>query len=126
MGLTKPNQTSFKPGNKANPRGAGAHDPKMKALKRRLCDEEVAELATMILDNNLEALMAIKEDANASVLKIWYASIAANSIKKGDPYALDVLLNRILGKPREFTDITSNGQTIVQSLTDISKKIKDE
>lgn len=84
---------------------------------RRLGNAELVEVGTLILDNNIAALREIVDDAKGpdgkgnpkckhSVLKVWMSTIALRGIQKGDPYALDSLLNRIVGKvPQDFTQM---------------------
>lgn len=92
----------------ANPLGAGAHNKDVKHL-RRLTQEEVAQLGSMILEHDLTALMAIKDDPKASVLKVWFASIAVKAINRGDAQALTVLLDRIVGKVKEKMEVNHTG-----------------
>lgn len=97
----------FKPGHSGNRRGAAAHNAEVKRI-RRMTHEEVAEIGSLILDGNLEKLMEVKVDRQASVLKIWMASVVVKSINKGDAHALDVLLNRITGKVKENIELTGS------------------
>lgn len=72
---------------------------------RDLTDAQLAEVATLFATANLAALQAIAKDPKASVLKVWFAAVAVQAIKKGDMYALDTLLTRILGKPSAGPEI---------------------
>lgn len=100
MPRTPPEGRRFKPGQSGNPSGAAAHNKEIKAI-RRMTKEDVAEIGALILGGNLEKLKAIKEDTQASVLKVWFASVAVKAIVKGDPAALNTILNRIIGKVPE-------------------------
>lgn len=102
--------TRFKPGNCANPKGAAAHNPQVKAL-RRLTEEQLIEIANVIVQGNVEQLRAISKDPNASVLKTWIASIAAKGIASGDIGILETLLTRLIGSPRR--DITEPEQASI-------------
>lgn len=116
MANTKPPMGKrFEKGNKANPLGAGAHNPILRAVKR-MTQAEVAEVGSLLLDGNLEKLAAVKDDRDASVLKVWMCSIAITAIKKGDAQALNALLDRIVGKSKETVHIT----------TEVSKLSDDE
>lgn len=107
----------FKPGGVGNPLGGGAHNPELNRV-RRMTKEEVSEVGALILSKDLEALQEIVASAsnkNAnydpkkySVLKIWFASIAVKAIQKGDPLALNAILNRIVGKVPEEIKHTGN------------------
>lgn len=105
----------FKPGVVTNPLGGGAHNPNLRRVKR-LTKEAVAEIGELILNNDLEALQAVVDSAakskggqpnptydpkKHSVLEIWFAAIAVKAIQKGDPLALNAILNRITGKVPE-------------------------
>lgn len=95
----------FGNGNRANPIGAGAHNKDLKRV-RRLTQQEVSELGTLILDHNLAELTAIAKDPYACVLKVWFASIAVKAISRGDANALNAILDRIVGKPKEHIEVT--------------------
>ena len=104
------NGKHFQKGNKANPRGAGAHNKDVKAI-RRLTHEEIAEIGSLILDGNLKRLTEVRDDKNSTVLKVWICSVAIIAINKGDAQALNALLDRIVGKPKaefNFTGVVAN------------------
>jgi hypothetical protein len=65
---------------------------------RALTQEQVEEVGDLILMGNFEALKALKDDPSASVLKTAIAAVAMKIIKKGDAQALNVLLDRLVGK----------------------------
>lgn len=106
-----PNLTPIKKGQVLNPEGGRAHNPMLKAIKR-LTAAEVAEIGTLILSKNVTGLKTIlnsaKNDpeAKASVLKTWIASVALRGIAKGDAHALDLLLNRLIGKTADRIKIS--------------------
>lgn len=85
-----------------NPKGVNGGPDLIKM--RTLAAPEIAEIGSMMLDRNVTELQAIVDDAKSnptskhSALKVWMATIAMRGITKGDPYALDALLNRIAGK----------------------------
>lgn len=95
--------TQWKPGQSGNPNGARAHNKELKRL-RNLTTEQVIELGSFLLDHNIIELQAIVNDAvnnpdsEHTSLKIWIAKIVLTAGKKGDAKALDLLLNRIIGK----------------------------
>jgi hypothetical protein len=127
-----------------NPLGGGAHDPNKKAM-RRLTQAQVAEVASMILSGRVEDLEAIvgnkqkgiPADANASPLKLWFATCALRGITKGDVGILDIFLNRTVGKvkdkleltgedggPIEFSNMTK--EQIEKELAELESKMKVE
>lgn len=97
----------FKPGQVANPLGAGAGDPVMKAI-RRLTHAQLAEVGCLIIEQNPEKLKDIMKDPASTSIKVWFAAICLKGIQKGDAHAMDVLMNRIVGKVKEKVDLTSS------------------
>jgi hypothetical protein len=101
----------FTKGHKFGKGGAG-HNPALKAI-RKLTNDEIAQLGTLILEGNLAALQDIKNDTNASVLKVWFASVAVKAISRGDAAALNAILDRIVGRSKETVELTGkNGNPI--------------
>lgn len=104
-----PEGRRFKPGQSGNPRGAGAHNHELKAI-RRLTKEDVATVGALILEGNLDRLKEVSKDPNASVIKVWFASVAIKAISRGDPSALNIILNRIIGRvPEEIRHTGADG-----------------
>lgn len=95
----------FKRGQVANPRGAGAHSAELKLI-RKLTTVEIAEVGSFILDSDVLSLQSIAKDRSASALKVMTASIVLKAIKNGDVHALDVLLNRIVGKVKDKVELS--------------------
>lgn len=108
----------FQPGQSGNPLGAALHNQELKAL-RRLTKETVADIGAMILEADLEALQAVAKDKSATVLRVWFASVAVKAISKGDAMSLNVILNRIVGKvPEEIRHAGEDGGPVrFQNLT---------
>lgn len=105
------NLRPIKKGQVLNPEGARAHNPDMVRLKR-LTNAEVAEIGTLIVLGNEQALSDIILDSEIdpkcqhSALKVWMARIALNGIRRGDGHALDKFLDRVVGKVREKIEIS--------------------
>lgn len=98
----------FAKGVSGNPLGGKLHDPEIKAIKK-LTKEELKEMGSLVLKNNLDALREIKDDPKASVLKVLVASVCIKAIAKGDMHSLDVLLNRLIGKVKEEIAVEGDG-----------------
>ncbi len=96
---------NFAKGAVSNPRGGAALSPMTRAI-RKVTIDHIEEVADIILDNNLEKLKALANDPTTTVLKVWLAKAAAEGIRKGDLHSLEAILNRVLGRPREFHEIT--------------------
>ena len=90
-------KTQFKKGNNANPKGAGAHNPITKTIKK-LSNEQVAEVGTILLNGTKEDLQKITADPNSSILKLMVASVAAKAIRNGDSSAMQAIMDRIAGR----------------------------
>lgn len=108
---------SFKPGNKANPKGGGALSPKIRAI-RKITNEHIEEVADVILDGNLDKLKGLLGNPDSSVLKVWLAKAAAEGIRKGDIYPLDLILNRVIGKPKDKVEVTGKDGEPLRQLSD--------
>ena len=119
----------WKKGQSGNPIGAAAHNPELREV-RALTHKEVAEIATMILQGNLDGLKAIKDDKQASALKVWFAAVAVKGITAGDFTALSALLDRILGKVPEQYKIESQNENknsvSVQVVREMMAKLESE
>lgn len=109
-----PKHTQFKEGQSGNPEGGRRHDPVQRALKK-LTNAQLLEIANLIVQGNAGQLKAIAKNPNATVVNAMVASVAGRIIAKGDMYALDVLLNRLIGKVRDTVELTgsSSGPQIV-------------
>lgn len=119
-----------------NPRGAAAHSPEKKAM-RRLTQAQVAEVATMILNGKIDDLIKIvgsqkdkiPPDPDASPLKIWFATVALKAISKGDMSSLDIFLNRTVGKVKDKIELSGEdgGPIAVNLMSDdeLKKTLKE-
>lgn len=119
------NLKPFKKGEVRNPLGAGAHNKEMKALKH-MASSDFVEVGSFILEQNYSALKEIIEDGSknkeskVSAFRHWLASVAKKGIDTGDYYALDALLDRLVGKvePKAKPDNFTALQVNVNSNTD--------
>ncbi len=94
----------FVKGQTGNPLGAGAHNKDLRQL-RRITQNEVSDLGSLVISGDLKALQAIKDDPTSSVLKVWFSAIAIKAINKGDASALGILLDRIVGKVKDKVEV---------------------
>lgn len=103
------NLKPIKKGEVRNPHGRRAHKNfKLTHTIRNLTVQQVAEIAIAVVSNNLDAMREIRADPNSSVLKVWIASVAIKGISKGDMSSLNMLLDRIVGKPKEFIQLSGD------------------
>lgn len=103
-----PRSTWWKPGQSGNPNGGRAHDPALKAVKK-MTKEELGKIGQLVLDGDYETLVELAGDREASVLTQMFASVCLRIINKGDASALDMLLNRIVGKVKDELDVGGTG-----------------
>ncbi len=97
----------FKKGVSGNPEGGRKHDPELRKL-RNLTKEEMVEIGSLIVKGDIAELErlknAIKKVAKGElapkvpVLQAMMASVALKTIATGDANALDILLNRLVGR----------------------------
>lgn len=112
---------SFEVGNKANPIGAAAHNPITKAL-RRLTQEDVADIGSLILSGNKDELQRIKDDPTSSFLRAWFCSVALKAFASGDATQVNVLLDRIIGKTKEKTEVDQKIEVIIKNYVRETKR----
>lgn len=99
-GNGEPKPWQFQKGESGNPLGAKLHDPEIKQLKS-LTKKELVEIGNLIIKGNIADLKAVSKAETSTVLHTMLASVAARIISKGDMAALDVLLNRLVGKVKD-------------------------
>lgn len=113
----------FQIGNCANPLGAKAHSPIKKALKG-ITNENLKELAEILLENNVQALSDVEKNPQSTVLKIWIARAAQRGIEEGDLASLETILNRILGRPKQAMEISGAEGNPIQ-VQDVTVPLED-
>jgi hypothetical protein len=92
-----------KPGEVRNPNGGPRIPHEVKAI-RGLTHADVYEVGTLLLNSKFDELQSIKEDPNTPALKAWMCQVVLKATERGDYFALEAFLNRVIGKPRERTD----------------------
>lgn len=100
-----PKEHQFKPGQSGNPNGSRAHDPEKQAIKK-LTQAELSEIANLVLKGDVEELRELKDNDKETVLKRMVASVAIRIISKGDMFAFDTLLDRLIGKVKKQVDVS--------------------
>ncbi len=95
-----PERSRWKKGQSGNPAGGKKHDPALKRLKN-LTKTELIDIGNLVIKGNIVELKAIAKNPDATVIQTMLASVAVKIIEKGDMSALDVLLNRLVGKVKE-------------------------
>lgn len=116
-----PKGKKFEKGQVNNPLGAGAHNPEVKLIKK-LTNDEIAELGSIIVSGDVEKLNEVRQSKTASVIQVLMASVLQKAILRGDMAAANALLDRIVGKVKD--QVESSG-TIKITIEDYVAK-KDE
>lgn len=99
-----PTTGQFKPGNTANPLGAGAHNQELKKV-RKLSLAEVEEMASLVLDANKQKIQEIIANPDSSALRLMIAAVANKAIA-GDTMAMNAILDRVIGRVAEKVQLT--------------------
>lgn len=96
-----------------NPLGLMPH-AELNAAKK-LTRDELAEVGGMLVRGNYEELLKLADDPKAPVLRRTLANIIKRANDRGDYAALEMVLNRIVGKVKEDIEInhTNRPQVIV-------------
>ncbi len=90
-----------------NPAGRQADPPLMKEL-RKLSAIELEEMISVLIKGDVTELNAIITNKGSSVLKVMVASCCIKILKDGNTEALERILNRIIGKPKEYIHHTGD------------------
>lgn len=80
-----------------NPKGAGAHNPLVKEI-RKMTKETVAEMLQLILHSDPEAITEYKPK---TLLEDWVLKGIIVAKRKGDLTPLNALLDRVIGKVKD-------------------------
>ncbi len=89
--------TKFKKGKSGNPAGRPPDPPELKALKN-LTKAELIRVANIVVKGDMAALKAIAASDKSSVLEAMLAGVCIRIMKRGDMQALNILLDRLIGR----------------------------
>lgn len=96
----------WKKGQSGNPKGRPPD--KLGKVMRQLTAIEFAEIANLIIKGSIRELRAIAQDDSLPAIKVMIAATAVKIIARGDMHALDILLNRLVGKVKDQVEHTGN------------------
>jgi hypothetical protein len=100
---------AWKPGESGNPLGGKLHNPVIRAIKA-MTRTQLAEVGTLLVEQDLTTLEQVAKSRTEPALRVWFATIAVEAIKKKEFWAFNGLLDRIVGKVAERTELTgANG-----------------
>jgi len=117
----------WKKGQSGNPEGGRKHDPAMRAIKN-LTKSELVTVGNLIIKNNYKALLALAKADDATVLQRMLATVAVRIVQNGDMHALDILLNRLVGKVKDevMQQMEIRTPQVVVTLPDNGRSAKQE
>lgn len=95
----------FKKGKSGNPKGSSARMRELKAI-RHLTVAEVAEVGTLLLEENRQSLKDLATNDSASFLRVWTAALMLKGYSSGSPAIYSAILDRIIGKPKEMREVS--------------------
>lgn len=107
--LEKAKATQFK---KGKPGGPGRPPSPLKPALRRATHRDLAEVANMMIENDVEAIKEFVEQKRGNFFQQLIAKTVYDAYLKGDIYAADVFLNRLVGRPLQ--DVNAEGMTATQ------------
>lgn len=86
--------TQFKPG---HPGGPG-RPPEAPAALKQFTKKEIAECVCRMLKMTVDELVRFSKHPEATALEVIVSSVIRECMKKGDFWALDKMLERVIGK----------------------------
>lgn len=107
MAKTPPVGKRFQKGQVANPLGAAAHNPMVKAV-RNLTKERVAEIIEEILTTDPADAHEMRGKAK-TVMEAWLMAGIQKAVRNGDLVPLNALLDRLIGKVKD--QVENSGET---------------
>jgi predicted transcriptional regulator len=71
---------------------------------------EVNDTIQTIMAMDMNELKAVWDNPKATILEKTIANALRKSLEKGSLYSIDTLLNRVYGKPKETSQVTTDGK----------------
>jgi hypothetical protein len=89
------------------PKGAKNKLTPYMAAVQRLTAAQVAELGSLLITHDVTELEKVAKDRSYyTVLQVWFAKIAVRAMREGDSMALDRLLDRVVGRSKEYIELS--------------------
>lgn len=109
-------------------RGNYKYPPGFKLLKN-LTRAELVDVASVLLKGDMEGVRKAMNDPRSPPLIAALASVMVKIHERGDMHALDLLLNRIIGKVRDETHFSgaiggTQGSTVIVNLPSNGREAK--
>jgi hypothetical protein len=117
----------YKPGQSGNPKGRPKESKAVKAV-RSLTKQEMLKIANFIVKGDVAALKKMRQDTSTVVIQAMIAAVAIKIIGKGDMVALDMLLNRLIGKVKDEVLYSAEGNSpnVIVTLPSNGREVKNE
>lgn len=71
---------------------------------------EINDSIQAMMAMDLEELKQVWDNPKATILEKTIANALRKSLEKGSLYSIDTLLNRVYGKPKETSQVTTDGK----------------
>lgn len=119
------NKGRFKPGWRGGPGPKPSISNEVASLTRA----EMQNIGKLLLQKDYDGIRDIKNDPTESMFRVMLASVCLKVVERGDMHALDILLNRLIGKVRD--EIAVHGDSflapqIIVQLPANGREAKDE
>ena len=95
----------FKPGQSGNPTG---RPPEAPAELKNYTKKEIAEVLCRMMKMTVDELVRFSKDPDATALEVIISSVIRECMKKGDFHTLDKMLERVIGRVPQKTELTGN------------------
>lgn len=102
-----PPESPMVKGKKLNPKPM-TEEQRLKISLKNLTVQELKDMASMLLRGNYDDLKILAEDPSTSTLQVMLASTCVKIIAKGDMHALNLMLDRLIGKVKQKIEIESD------------------
>jgi len=101
------NLKKWSKGDIPNPRGAGAHNPYVKGLKK-ITSEEYADIIDFALQHDITSLRKLAKDPLTSAIKMGVAKALIKAIDDSNWGILNAIVERLVGKPVQQIQLNAN------------------
>jgi hypothetical protein len=122
--MKKPRGAPFKKGTSGNPDGRPVLPPEVKALKS-VTNEQIKEVMDLLLHKNVEELEQLADSESEPALKVLYAAGVLRAVKEGNPAHIELVLNRVLGKPKDSVELSGAEDRPIKTKTEVSISIEE-